>query len=254
MDDISLQIIVLIFLLGFLAAFFDSVVGGGGLISVPALLLTGLPVPVVLGTNKLASTMSSLTSTIAFARSGKIDYSVVKYLIPFSLTGAVLGTYTVRHVPVELLKPAVIVLLIGVTIYTLLKKDWGSISTYTGLTNKTRALSIIAAFAIGFYDGFFGPGTGSFLIFAFLFLGFDFVTAAGNAKVLNFTSNAASLMTFILMGSVNYMYGIIMGIAMIAGALAGSRLAIRKGASYIRPLFIIVTITLIGKQAWDSFH
>ncbi|CAM4327778.1 TSUP family transporter [Paenibacillus tarimensis] len=254
MVDISLQIIVMIFLLGFLAAFFDSVVGGGGLISVPALLLTGLPVPVVLGTNKLASTMSSLTSTITFARSGKIDYSVVKYLIPFSLTGAVLGTYTVRHVPVSLLKPAVIVLLIGVTLYTLLKKDWGSISTYAGLTNKTRALSILAAFAIGFYDGFFGPGTGSFLIFAFLFLGFDFVTAAGNAKVLNFTSNAASLMTFILMGSVNYMIGIIMGVAMIAGALVGSRLAIRKGSSYIRPLFIMVTILLIGKQAWDSFH
>ncbi|WP_199619474.1 sulfite exporter TauE/SafE family protein [Paenibacillus alkalitolerans] len=251
MQDISVEMIILLLGLGFLASFIDSVVGGGGLISIPALLLTGLPLPVVLGTNKLASSMSTLTSTISFIRSGKINFKLVKYLIPFSLAGAVLGTYTVRLVPSSFLKPLVIVLLVGVTLYTLLKKDWGKMSTYAGITKKTGVFSVLVAFIIGFYDGFFGPGTGSFLIFAFLFLGFDFVTAAGNAKPLNFASNIASLITFIFLDSVSYTHGLVMGIAMIAGAVVGSRLAIRKGTGYVRILFIGVTIILIGKQVWD---
>ncbi|CAM3688326.1 TSUP family transporter [Marinicrinis lubricantis] len=251
MDDISVHILILLISFGFLAAFVDSVVGGGGIISVPALLLTGLPLPVVLGTNKLASSMSSFTSTITFARSGKINFRFVACLIPFSFLGAVLGAYMVRHVPASFLKPLVIFLLIGVTVYTLLKKDWGKISTFSGITKKRHIFSMLTAFVIGFYDGFFGPGTGSFLIFAFLFLGYDFVTAAGNAKALNFTSNVASLMTFIVLGSVSYVHGIVMGAAMIAGAWVGSRLAIRKGSSYIRPLFIAITVILIGKQLWD---
>ncbi|WP_139492243.1 TSUP family transporter [Brevibacillus dissolubilis] len=254
MHDISIEILLLLIGLGFLAAFIDSVVGGGGLISIPALLLTGLPLPVVLGTNKLAASMSSLTSTISFIRSGKINFHLVKYLIPFSLLGAVLGSMTVRYVPTSFLKPLVIVLLIGVTLYTLFKKDWGSISTYKGITKKTRIFSVLTALVLGFYDGFFGAGTGSFLIFAFLFLGFDFVTAAGNAKALNFTSNVASLFTFIFFGSVSYIHGFIMGIAMIAGALVGSRIAIRKGTGYVRPLFIGVTMVLIGKQLWDIYQ
>jgi uncharacterized protein len=239
---------------GFLASFIDSVVGGGGLVSLPALLFAGLPPVVALGTNKMAGTMSSLTSTISFLKSGKINFQLVKYLFPLSLIGAILGTFTVRLIPSSFMKPMVIILLIGVTIYTLIKKDWGEISSYQGVTKKTAILSGIVAFTIGFYDGFFGPGTGSFLIFAFLMLGFDFVTAAGNAKALNFASNIASLITFMILGAVNYQYGIPMGAAMIAGALVGSRVAIRKGAGYIRPLFIGVTVLLIGKQLWDTMH
>lgn len=251
MSDITVDMMILLLGFGFLASFIDSVVGGGGLISTPALLLTGLPLPVVLGTNKLASSMGSLTSTISFIASGKINFHLVKYLIPFSLIGAVLGSLAVQQVPSAFLKPLVIVLLIGVAIYTVFKKEWGKNSTYSGITKKKGYVSVLVAFVIGFYDGFFGPGTGSFLIFAFLSLGFDFVTAAGNAKALNFTSNVASLITFIYLGSVNFPYGLIMGAAMVAGALIGSRVAIRKGTSYIRPLFITVTIVLIGKQIWD---
>lgn len=251
MNELTVEMTLLLVGFGFLASFIDSVVGGGGLIAIPALLLTGLPLPVILGTNKLAASMSSLTSTISFIRSGKINFDLVKYLIPFSLIGAVLGTLTVRQVPSSFLKPLVIFLLIGVAIYTVFKKDWGSISTYTGITQKTKYVSVGVAFVIGFYDGFFGAGTGSFLIFAFLYLGFDFVTAAGNAKALNFSSNVASLITFICLGSVSFAHGMIMGIAMVAGAIFGSRVAISKGTTYIRPLFIGVTIILIGKQLWD---
>ena len=244
---------MLLFLLaaGFLAAFIDSVVGGGGLISTPALMLTGLPPTVVLGTNKLASTMASFTSTISFMRSGKVNMGLVKYLFPLSLIGSALGAYTVTKIPPEFLKPLVVVLLIGVTIYTLFKKDWGSTSTYKGITKKIATLSVTVALIIGFYDGFFGPGTGSFLLFAFLMMGFDFVGAAGNAKVLNFGSNIAGLVTFAILGHINYQYGIPMGIAMIVGALIGSQVAIRKGSTYVRPLFISVTVLMIGKQVWD---
>ncbi|CEH29529.1 hypothetical protein AM501_23050 [Aneurinibacillus migulanus] len=254
MEHISTDMLLFIMAAGFLASFIDSVVGGGGLISIPALLLTGLPSTVVLGTNKLASTMSSCTSTISFMRSGKINLRMVGWLFPLSLIGSAIGAYTVTKIPPEFLKPLVVVLLILVTIYTLFKKDWGNESTYRGATKKIVFFAIMTALIIGFYDGFFGPGTGSFLLFAFLLMGFDFVGAAGNSKVLNFASNIAGLAMFMALGAVNYEYGIPMGIAMVAGALLGSQVAIRKGASYVKPLFVSVTALLIGKQLWDMMH
>lgn len=254
MEQVSVEMLLFIMAAGFLASFIDSVVGGGGLISIPALLLTGLPSTVVLGTNKLASTMSSCTSTLSFIRSGKVNIKLVAWLFPLSLVGSALGAYTVTKIPPEFLKPLVIILLILVAIYTLFKKNWGTESTYKGLTKRLALFAIITAFVIGFYDGFFGPGTGSFLLFSFLLMGFDFVGAAGNAKVLNFASNIAGLVTFMVLGSVNYQYGIPMGLAMIAGALVGTQVAIRKGAAYVKPLFISITALLIGKQIWDMLH
>lgn len=253
MDDITVQMIVFLLAAGFIAAFVDSVAGGGGLISLPAMLLTGLPLTVALGTNKLASTTGSLTSTISFMISGKVNKRLVAWLFPITFIGAALGAYTVKQIPPQFLKPLVIVLLITVAVYTVFKKEWGETSTYSGLTHKMAVLSALTAFVLGFYDGFFGPGTGSFLLFAFLMIGFDFVVAAGNAKVLNFASNIASLITFIMLDSVNYYYGLIAAVGMIAGALAGSQMAIRKGAACVRPLFIAITLCLIGKQVWDLF-
>lgn len=254
MDHISWEMLSFLLGAGFVAAFIDSVVGGGGLISMPALLMTGLPPSVVLGTNKLASICCSSTSSISFLRSGKMDLHLIKYLFPLSLLGSILGAYTVRLIPPEFLKPLVIVMLILVAIYTVFKKDWGDQSTYEGMNQKVGILGGCAAFVLGFYDGFFGPGTGSFLIFVFLMLGFDFVVAAGNAKALNLASNLGAVATFLLFGSVNYVYGISMGIAMIFGAIAGSRFAIAKGTTYIKPLFISITTLLVGKQMWDILH
>lgn len=254
MEQLSTDMLVFLIIAGFVSAFIDSVVGGGGLISLPALLLTGLPPGIALGTNKMASVMGSFTSTLAFMRSGKINYNLIKYLFPISLVSSALGVYVVQQIPSHFLKPLVVVLLIAVTIYSLLKKDWGDESTYTGITPKIAILSSIATFALGFYDGFFGPGAGSFFLFAFLMIGFDFITAAGNARALNFASNIAAVISFGIAGSINYHYSIPMGIAMIAGALAGSRLAITKGAAYVRPLFITVTTLLVSKQLWDILH
>lgn len=243
----------LLFLLaaGFLAAFIDSVVGGGGLVSMPALLLAGLPPGVVLGTNKLGGTAASMTSALQFLRSGHIEKRLAFALFPLSFGGSVLGSYTVTLLPSEFLKPLVVALLVAVAIYTIFKKNWGKDAVYRGLTRTRRVLIAFAAFVIGYYDGFFGPGTGSFLLFAFLLLGFDFVRAAGNARLLNFASNVASLLTFLAFGLVNFAYGIPMALAMIAGAFVGSRFAIKRGAAFVKPLFISVTALLIGKQLWD---
>jgi len=254
MENISPDIILFLVVTGFIAAFIDSVVGGGGLISLPALLLTGLPPTLALGTNKLASVMCSGTSTLSFLRSGKIDLHIIKYLFPLSFIGSALGVITVQQIPSQFLKPMVVVMLIVVTVYTFTRKEWGDTSTYQGMTKKAAYLSGIVAFSIGFYDGFFGPGAGSFFIFAFLMIGFDFLVAAGNAKALNLASNIAAVITFVYFDSINYYYAIPMGLAMILGAVAGSRLAIKKGAAYVRPLFLFMSVVMISKQIWDVLH
>lgn len=244
------QVILIIVAGGFIAAFVDSVVGGGGLIAVPALLAAGLPPHLALGTNKLAGSMSSLTSTIAFFRSGNIDLRLSGKLVPLTAVGAVGGTLLLQLVPSDWLRPLVIVMLLLVTVYTLFRKDWGKVSTLRGLSRRSWLAMAAAALLIGGYDGFFGPGTGSFLIFAFLLIGMDFVKAAGNAKLLNFTSNFCSLAAFIVLGSVSYGVGLLMGGAMVLGSIVGSRVAIKQGAKYVRPLFIGVSALLIARQIW----
>lgn len=251
MEDIGSSTLFILILFGFIAAFVDSVVGGGGLISIPALLFTGMPPSAAIATNKLASSMGSLTSTIAFIKSGKVDFRLVAKLFPLVFVGSLLGALVVKYMAAELLKPLVLVLLIAVAVYSILKKNWGSTSTYQKLTWKKALLFAFAMLVIGFYDGFLGAGTGSFMLFSFLIIGFDFIQSAGNAKFLNFGSNIAALMMFIFLGEVNFAYGIPMGISMIVGAVVGSHFAIKKGVSYVRILFIVVTVLLIGKNIYD---
>ena len=246
-------IILFLMAMGFCASFVDSVVGGGGLISLPAILFTGISPVVALGTNKFASVMGALTSFTAFIRSGKVDIGLIKILFPVSFIGSMAGVITVRQIPPDFLRPLVIVMLIAVTLYSICKKDWGNTSTYHGMTKKMLYLSITAAFVMGFYDGFFGPGAGSFLLFSFLFVGFDFPGAAANARALNFASNIGAMILFSYFGLVNYAYSIPMGLAMIAGAYCGTKMALTKGVGYVKPLFIVMTTVLIGKQLWDFF-
>lgn len=233
---------------GFMAAFIDSVVGGGGLISIPALMWTGLPPLTVLGTNKVAAVMGAFTSFVTFVRSGKVDGWLIRRLFPISLLGSAIGVLTVRQIPSEFLRPLVVIMLILVLIYSVRRKNWGTDSTYSGMSMRLLMLSGLVAFAFGFYDGFFGPGTGSFLLFAFLMVGFDFLGAAANARALNFASNIAAAMLFSYFGLVDMAHAIPMGLAMIVGAWCGAHVALSKGAGYVRPLFIIMTTVLIGKQ------
>jgi uncharacterized membrane protein YfcA len=221
---------------------------------IPCFLLLGLESVVVLGTNKVSAVMGSFTSALSFRRSGKVDLSLMRRFFPLSFGGSAAGVYAVHLVPAVFLRPLVVVMLTVVTIYSLSKKQWGQKTVYRGLSGRRVPLSIAAVTALGFYDGFFGPGTGSFLLFCFLCLGFDFVGAAANARILNFASNMAAAVAFVWLGQVNYYYALPVGAAMILGALAGTRLAVKKGAAYVRPLFVLVTSLLIGKQIWDLFQ
>ncbi|MDR4946965.1 TSUP family transporter [Neobacillus cucumis] len=252
--DLDPSLLVILIVFGFLAAFIDSVVGGGGLIALPTLLFTGLPPAAAVATNKLAGTIGSLTSTIMFYRSGKIDFKSVYKLFPLTFIGSIIGAWTVHLLDPEVLKPLMLVMLAAVAIYSIFKKNWGSETTNKKLSVRHLTFFMLLIFAIGFYDGFIGPGTGSFLIFAFLMIGFDFLKAAGNAKFLNFGSNIAALLMFIILGQVNFAYGIPMGLAQLAGAFCGSKFAIKQGSGYVRALFIVVTFLLLAKNTYDYLH
>lgn len=239
---------------GFLAAFVDAIAGGGGLISVPAYFAIGFPPHFTLGTNKFSSTCSSLTSTIRFSKSGKVDRDILKRLLPFTFLGAITGVMTVLLLDSNVLKPIVLVLLLGVGVYSFFSKTIGLEDNFNGIDKKMLVLGIIFAFFMGFYDGFFGPGAGSFMIFGLIkIFGFDFVRASGNAKAMNLTSNFASLLTFAINGKIYYLMGIPMALSMIMGAYLGSKLAIKEGAKFIKPIFVTMSLLVAFKMLYEFF-
>ncbi|MGG3885230.1 TSUP family transporter [Brevibacillus panacihumi] len=250
--EMDLSTILILAIFGFIAAFIDSTVGGGGLISLPALLGLGMPPYLALGTNKLAGTISSATSSVTFIRSRKFDKKLMLILFPVSLVGAFIGAKVVLFVPQELLKVLVIVMMGLIFVYTLFNKRFGQDTQFKGLTRFTLGLGIPLTFLIGFYDGFFGPGTGSFFVFLMVLLfGHDFVIAAGNGRILNLASNIAALTVFIVEGKVIFLTGLVMGVAMLLGASLGARVAIKTGVRFVRPLFLIVSIALISKMVYE---
>lgn len=240
--------LMIICTLGFVAAAIDAIAGGGGLISLPALLMVGVPPHLALGTNKFAASLASLNSSITFARSGKLYFPLVKWQIPFTLFGASLGAWTVLGVSSDFLNKAVLFLILIVGFYTLVHKNLGIENKFKGLSSLNLVIGCLFAFILGFYDGFFGPGTGSFLIFSFItFFGFDFVIASANSKVLNFTSNITSLLLFAWNGKILFFYGIPMAIFMVFGSYVGTKLAIHRGAKLVKPLFIIMSLLVAVK-------
>lgn len=234
----------------FCAAFVDAIAGGGGLISLPAFLAAGLEPHMALGTNKLAASFSTVGSALKFARSGKINWTLIKYFIPFSFLGAVLGVKSVMLIDSKYLYPLAFGLLVFVLIYTLKNKTLGDVSDFQGTTPKTLKLGMLMAFALGFYDGFFGPGTGSFIIFAFIkIFKLDFIQASGNSKFLNLASNVASVITFIYFGKIAYIYSLTIGVVMLIGATTGAKVAVTRGTKFIRPVFLVVTTIVTAKMA-----
>ncbi len=239
---------------GFVAAAVDSIAGGGGLISLPALIAVGIPAHASLGTNKFASTCASFTSTLTFAKSKKIYMPLIKFLIPCTLIGSALGVFTALSISSDFLQVMILVLIFAVAIYTILKKDFGSTDMFEGLTRKNILIGCIFAFSLGFYDGFFGPGTGAFLIFLFISVyKFDFTLSAGNGKILNFTSNITSLVLFAINGKIMLAAGIPMALSMILGARVGTKIAIKNGAKIIKPIFITIAMALTIKLLYQAF-
>lgn len=239
---------------GFLASAVDSIAGGGGIINLPALLAAGIPPHLALGTNKFASTFGAVTSAYTFTRSGRVHLPLLKYQIPCTFIGAVLGVQTVLQINQKHLSVLILVLILAIAVYTVLKKDFGSEDKFSGLHRQNLFFGTLFAFGLGFYDGFFGPGTGSFLIFLFIAVfGFDFTIAAGNSKMLNFVSNIASVLIFALNGKINYLIGIPIAVAMIIGARIGSKFAIRNGAKVIKPIFIAIALAITVKLLYSAF-
>jgi Predicted permeases len=241
--------------IGFIAAFIDSIAGGGGIISLPAFLLAGLPPHMALGTNKLASTAGSLTSSLQYTHSAKVDFQLLKYLIPFTLIGAILGAHTVINIDQRLLSIMVLVLVLGVGIYSLFSQKIGQNKRWVEINVKRIAAGMLLAFGLGFYDGFFGPGTGSFLMFGLIALyGMDFIESGGNARVLNFVSNIAALITFVLQHQVDYWLGIPVLLAMSGGAYLGSKTALNKGVKLVKPIFVMMSLAIAAKMLFNLFQ
>lgn len=239
---------------GFLAAFVDSIAGGGGLISIPAFLAAGVSPHLALGTNKFCASCASLTSSLKFIKSKKVNFDLLKFLLPFTFLGAVMGVNTVLKIDEKILQTLVLILVLFVGVYSVFSKSIGVENNFKGTTKSNIILGIILAFSLGFYDGFFGPGTGSFLIFGLIkIFGFDFVQAAGNGRLLNFTSNITSLILFAIHGEIHYAIGIPMALFMILGAKFGTSLAINKGSKLIKPIFITMSLAVAGKIIIQNF-
>ena len=242
----------------FLAGLIDSIVGGGGLLQLPALLvaLPGLPIATVFGTNKLVSMTGTATATYRYRTSIGIDWRRVLPPSAAAFAFSFLGASTVHVLDKTVLRPVVLTLLIAVAIYTALRPDFGNgdpALAARGTTARARATALTIGAGIGFYDGFFGPGTGSFLIFLFIGLcGLDFRQASAEAKVVNLATNLAALAFFVPSGNVVYALALPMAACNVAGAIVGSRLAVSRGNRFIRVLFLVVVSAIIARFAYDT--
>ena len=254
--DLTLTTALFLLCASFFAGFVDSIAGGGGLIQLPALLI-GLPkteTVTVLGTNKLASVVGTTTAAALYRRQIKPDPKVLLAMAIPAFIGSATGASLASHIPTKSMRPIVLVLLIVVAIYTWLKPDLGKIELLRHHSSRRIQISIIAGLVIGFYDGIFGPGTGSFLMLILVAsLGYAFITASAIAKVVNVSTNVGAIMIFGLHGAIIFKLGLILGAANVSGAILGSRLAIRGGSTLVRKVFLLVTVALIIKVGIDTF-
>lgn len=246
-------LIFLCFMVG-LAGFVDASAGGGGLISLPAYMVTGLPVHLLYGANKFSSACGTTFASAMFFRSGALDLQVALIAAAASFAGSTLGSRLVLLLSGEVLKIMVLVMLpiAAIIIFTQRKLPEEDRSSQVP-RKKALVLAAVIGLLIGLYDGLVGPGTGTFAIIAFTTLmGFDLRTAGGNAKVLNLASNYASLVTYLSSGLVVFSIGIPCAISGIVGNLLGSHFALKNGAKFIRPMMLVVLVLLLGKIVSDA--
>ncbi len=248
----SLGHYAILFGTGLAAGFVDTVAGGGGLITLPVLLSLGLSPQDALGTNKFQSSFGSGSATFHYARAGVVDLQECRLGILFTLVGTSLGALTVLRIDPSFLRHLIPVLLAGIIIYLMARPRVGFEEIQPRM--KTGTFYLLFGLGLGFYDGFFGPGTGSFWAMAFmLFLGFEMTKATGYTKAMNFTSNFFSLIVFIVGRRVHYDYGAVMAAGQLIGARFGARTVIKRGAAFIRPVFLTVVVALTLKLLYDAY-
>lgn len=238
----------------FLAGLVDAVVGGGGLIQIPAMFAVyphQVPATLV-GTNKLAAVFGTAVAATKYARRVQVAWSTAAPAAVAAFAFSFAGAWTMTRVPGDVVRSLLPLVLVAVAVYTFKKKDLGAIHAPMHSGAKERLLALLAGAAIGFYDGFFGPGTGSFLIFLFVrFFGFDFLSASAAAKIVNVACNISALMLFGVTGHLLWQLGTLMAVCQIAGSLLGTRLALKHGSGFVRKLFLVVVSALILKTLFD---
>lgn len=251
MADLSTEIILFLALAAFLAGFMDSIAGGGGLVTVPALLIAGFPPVEALGTNKLQGLFGSGSATLAYAANGHVDLKRQFPSAVLSLAGAIAGALLATILPGELLRAALPLLLIAIALYFWLKPNMDDVDRAQRVSPLLFGLTVVPL--IGFYDGLFGPGTGSFFMLAFVALaGHGLLKATAHTKLLNFASNLGGFAAFAVVGAVSWQVGLMMGAMQFVGARIGAGLAMRKGASVIKPLLIVVCLALAIRLLLDE--
>ncbi|MBS6286192.1 MAG: TSUP family transporter [Campylobacter concisus] len=242
----------LFFVAAFLGGFIDAIAGGGGLITLPAIMAMGVPPHLALGTNKLQGVFGSFTATLNFTKKGLIDYKECFVGIVFTFIGAAIGATLILFLNANFLKIIIPFLLIAIFIYTLFMPKIGE-SDRAAKMNE-RLFYVIFGLMLGFYDGFFGPGAGSFWMFAMVALiGLNLKKAVAHTKALNFTSNIVALGVFMAGGQILWLVGFLMAVGQILGAYFGSNLVIKKEVKFIRTMFLIVVAATICKLLFDYF-
>jgi hypothetical protein len=250
MSDLAFWMFPVLFGTAFLAGWVDSIAGGGGMVTIPVLLAVGLPPQMVLGTNKLQASFGSFTATLHYARKDVLQFRDAWWGVVCTLAGSAAGTYAVQQLNPAILNLVIPVLLLGIAVLMLFTPSLGSD------VRKARMSSgmfyLIAGLVLGFYDGFFGPGVGTFWAIAFVVaLGFDLTKATGYTKLMNFTSNVVSLIVFLLGGHVLFAVGLLMGVAQVLGARLGAGMVVTRGTRFVRPVFIAVVVLMTSKLLWD---
>lgn len=251
--EISPDILLILAAVAALAGFVDSIAGGGGLLTLPAMLLAGMDPLSALATNKLQGTFGSGTASLQYVRHGSTDWRAARGMMVVSGSAAVLGSLCVSLLPVAHLKAALPVVLIALALYFLMSPRLGDVDAEPRLSQPVFTATAVPA--IGFYDGLVGPGTGSFFALSFVTLrGQSILRATGNTKLLNFASNVGSLGLFIIAGAPVWLIGLTMAVGSILGARIGSRLAIANGAKVIRPVLVVACCAMAVKLLMESDH
>lgn len=250
MFDIATETILFLTAAAFIAGFIDSIAGGGGLITIPALLLAGLPPVEALGTNKLQSLFGSGSATISYAAKGHVDLRTQLPSAVVAFIGGGLGAMLATVLPGDVLRMFLPFLLVAIALYFAFKPNMGDVDRAERIPPFLFGLSVVPL--IGFYDGVFGPGTGSFFMLAFVTLaGYGVLKATAHTKLLNFASNIGGFAAFAAVGAISWKVGIVMGIAQFLGAQLGAHMAMRNGARLIKPLLVCTCLALAIKLLVD---
>ena len=249
--DTTVLVLVLVAALG--AGWIDAVVGGGGLLQLPALLLVpGLSPVQALATNKLASIAGTTTSAVTYHRRVRPDLRTALPMAAVALVGSFVGASVASLLPASVFKPVIVVALLVIAAVTVLRPALGARTALRHAGRRHHGVAAAVGAGIGFYDGVLGPGTGSFLVFAMVsLLGYDFLAASAKAKIVNVATNLGALLFFVPHGSVFWGLGLLMGAANMLGGYLGSRTATTRGSGFIRIAFLVVVTALVARVGWD---